>query len=835
MTASRSPVYPITLVSGATALIYEVLWLEELELLFGSTAQAAATTLAVFFLGLALGSRVGGSWAAGSRNPLRLYAGIEGAIALTALLYFGLLGLFELAYGPLMTLVGGQRVASVAIKLVLATVVLLPPSFFMGATLPALVQHLVRREDALGRTGSLLYAVNVLGAAIGAFAAGFVMPRALGYDRSYLVAVALNLAIAAVALGLSFLPDAARLPGPAAAAADPPPGGSPAASGAHPIERRLPPALLWTIALGSGFLTLGLEVLWTRLFALVLHKSVYTFTAILIVFLLALAIGSILASLLCRVSLQPAFVLWGLLMVGGAAAAASCGLFLWRMEGLTGVRVGQGWSGYQRGVLASTAITIGVPVVLMGAVFPYLLRLAEGLRRAPGELLGRLAAWNTIGAIAGSLVAGFVLVATLGVWSSIHLLGLGYIALAVLVAAVAVTRRASAGVLSALGLAIVLASATIPYPLVRLLEGEELIEVWEGAHGTVAVVEKEDNRRITLNNHYSIGGSAAAHEERRQTHLPLLLHPAPKRVFFLGMGTGITAGAALDHPVETVVVAELVPEIVTAARAHFEPLLNGLFEDERVSLVLEDGRNWLRAFPDEYDVIVADLFTPWNPGTGSLYSLEHFRTVRSRLAEGGLFAQWLPLHQVSEHEFGVIVRTMLEVFPHVTLWRGDFFALGPNVMLAGQLAPSPLDPAGVRHRAGVLEDAGSWEAWERIATPFIFYGGNPGQARELFERYPLNTDDRPVIEYDAPVTYHRQKAKQASWLEAEELVALYDRLFERVPLERDPHLGRLHEVQRGHVRAGMALYRFSVARKRGRQEEAQRQMDEFQRFVTAGL
>jgi spermidine synthase len=190
--------------SGLTSLIYEVLWLKELGLLFGNTAYATATTLAVFFAGLSVGGYWWGRRASQFRHPLRVYAVLEVGIGLSALLYFALLDLYYLLYGPLFTAVGHQPALFLAVKILLAAGVLFPPAFFMGGTLPVMGQYLIRRLDHLGRTASVLYAVNTIGAAIGAFVAGFYLPMVLGFTNSYLTAIALNLVIAALSYGLSF-------------------------------------------------------------------------------------------------------------------------------------------------------------------------------------------------------------------------------------------------------------------------------------------------------------------------------------------------------------------------------------------------------------------------------------------------------------------------------------------------------------------------------------------------------------------------------------------------------------------------------------------------------
>jgi spermidine synthase len=294
--------------SGAAALIYQVLWLRELGRLFGATAYAAATTLAVFFLGLSAGGLAWGRSANRLGSPLRTYAFLELGIAVTALAFFGLLDVYRWAYQPLFSVFGDRPLTFLAVKFLLATGTLFLPAFFMGGTLPVMGQYLVRRADEFGRKVSLLYAINTAGAAAGALAAGFYLPVRLGFRNSYLVAIALNVAIAGVAFLWSRydpLSDSPRRESSEVA-------GDFSQSGDF-----VKPGVFWGTAFASGFLTLGLEVLWTRMFAQVLQNSVYTFAVVLTVFLVALALGSVLANFLCRCSWSPPVVLFGLLTLAG--------------------------------------------------------------------------------------------------------------------------------------------------------------------------------------------------------------------------------------------------------------------------------------------------------------------------------------------------------------------------------------------------------------------------------------------------------------------------------------------------------------------------------------
>jgi spermidine synthase len=335
----------------------------------------------------------------------------------------------------------------------------------------------------------------------------------------------------------------------------------------------------------------------------------------------------------------------------------------------------------------------------------------------------------------------------------------------------------------------------------------------------VAVVKRKTSLKIKVNNYYAIGGTASQKWEEQQAHRPLMIHPQPRSVFFLGMGTGITAGTALQHAVERVVVCELLPGVVQAARKYFTPYVHGLFDDTRATIVVEDGRHYLQGTAERFDVIIADLFLPWEAGTGSLYTREHFAAVRARLQAGGLFAQWLPLYQMSQDEFGSIVRTMLEVFPLVTLWRGDFLPLRPIVLLVGHADATPSVP----HKRLRLDD-----------IPFMaHYAGNLTAARSQFEPYPLNTDDRPLIEYRSPITHRRQKAQAASWFVGAALIDFMETLLRLVPPEDDPYVQALTPRELAFVRAGLSLHRAEVLKKAGDHTRAQEALDHYRRVMTA--
>jgi len=408
-----------------------------------------------------------------------------------------------------------------------------------------------------------------------------VLPIALGFRDAYLLAVGMDLAVGLAALALA-------RGQPALIPAEP-----------RPVPRSVRlPSLVWPIAFLSGVITLAVEVIWTRLFAQVLQNSAYTYALVLSSFLAALALGALLANLLNRQRMvAPGGVLFGLLAASAAIVSGTPWLFHHVTDGMSYLGRGQDFEGYVLAVAQATGLVILLPGIVLGAVLPFLLRLLETSEAAPGEILGRLVAANTAGAILGALAAGFVLLPVFGTWNALLGLGALYAGLALLQGLSLLRTRGAGRIVEhrpahamagrlrlTVGLILVGAVAATgfvyarsgidltPSPVrVDASRGETLVALREGRAAHAAVIERDGGLSIRVNNYYTLGSTHAAIAERNQTLIPLLAHPNPQSVFFLGMGTGITAGAALLLPVERVVVCEILGEVVELARGTSGP------------------------------------------------------------------------------------------------------------------------------------------------------------------------------------------------------------------------------------------------------------------------
>ena len=670
--------FALVLLSGFACLVFQLLWMRQLGLLFGNTAYAAAMTLAIFFAGLALGSWFWGGKSATVHNPMLVFAGLEAGIAVTALLYFVLIALFQAIYPAVYQAIGSPPLRF-AMKCSLALCLILPPAFFMGGTVPMIGQALIRKRNAFGRRAAGLYAINTIGAALGAFSAGFFLVRLLGFTRTCIIAIAITGVTAAAAYLLAHAREDDPQSQPSEFDEAPPP--------------RSPRAVfpLYAIGFVSGFGFLALEVLWTHLLAQIHTNSVYSFSTVLVIVLLALGMGSAAASRLTGWRAHPMRVLATLLLIGGIAVTACPFVFMAATGGIRMLYTGGKLLPFLLDLFGRGALTIGLPAFLLGMVFPFLLKAAESHALQPGVTLGRLAAINTAGSILGALLCGFFFLEQFGIWRTMQFLAALYLVAGMLLPIG--LSRASMAIRSAGTLALVLLF-TVMSPADLRVTGrdparppEPFLDLWETSHGTVSVIRDEHSGYvIKLNSNYWLGSTGAAWQQHFQGRIPLLAYPQTRSVFFLGMGTGISVGGSLDprfEQVERVVACELVPEVVTAARKYMTgdfkikgaarvDFTSGLFQDPRVEIVVEDGRHYLMASGETFDMINGDLFLPYQQGTGSLYSREHFKNAKASLTPDGVFVQWLPMFQLTEFEFGVIARTMLDVFGQVTMWRNNF-------------------------------------------------------------------------------------------------------------------------------------------------------------------
>jgi spermidine synthase len=705
--------------SGFAGLGYQIVWTQQCALWLGHEAAAVLAVVAAFFGGLAVGALALGTRVAASPRPARWYAACELAIAA-----WGLLLVFAMApvSGWALHLTGAHPSPAWQWTVAFAGtfVLFLPATAAMGATLPALERAGARD----GRSLAALYASNTFGAVAGVLAAAFWLVPRLGLARTAGVSVALNLFCALTAwLVLPADADAEVAPAP---------------------ERAGARGLLARLAL-TGFLGIGFEVLVVRVLSQVTEDTVYTFALLLAVYLLGSAAGA--AAYRRWLAGRDDDALTDRLLGALAAACLVGAASLFAAERVREGTLRALGGGLPAALAAEAALALlafAPATIVMGALFSHLAVRAS----ATGVGFGRALAVNTLGAAAAPAAFGVVAVPALGPKGALLLVSVGYLALA----SPRAWRRPV--VWAPAVAAATLALLAPPLAFVDVPEGGNVVSYREGVMAAVSVVEDADGvSRLRIDNRQQEGSSATFRFDGRQAWLPLLLHPAPARALFLGLGTGVTAGAAALDPRLEVEAVELLPEVIEASRLFAR-------DDEasraRLHVTAADARRWVRASDERWDVIVSDNFHPARSGSGALYTVEHFEAVRRRLAAGGLFCQWLPLHQLDLASLRSIVRSFQVAFPGASALLASNSLETPVLGLVGRGDGGRLDAAALRARLARVPlpgRAASLGLEDELAVLGSFVAGPAALAR-FAAGAPANTDDRPVVAYRAPrITY----------------------------------------------------------------------------------
>ena len=711
--------------SGASALMYQVIWVRMLSLVFGVTVYAASTVLASFMAGLAIGSYAAGRLADRVASPLRWFGIAEILIGLTALLSPAALELVRSAY--LWLVPGPAPAAAVTLtRLVCSMLVLLPPTILMGATLPLVLRSSIVAIEGVGTRISLLYGINTAGAIAGALVSGFVLIGEIGMSGSLRVAASLNAVVGLAAIMMSRrLAAVPTVP----AVTHTTPFETPDGSSAGRI-------FLPVFAL-SGFSSLALEVVWFRTLVLYYPATTYAFTAMLATVLSGLAAGSFLAALLMR-RRAPTLLMLGALHAAVGVAAVVGFLLLARFYN-------PAESG--GGLLRGAAVTILPAAVLMGAAFPLGCRLWLRTAEASGRRLGTIFSVNLSGAIAGSLASGFLLVPWLGTTRSLMVLaGIGTaIGIGVLLT-LPRPRRAPFAVAVAALTAFAWAAQDLPDPFVdgltrRHRDSGRIFMRDEGVQTTVSVHVRELGGRLLYLDglHQASDGRDVVLLHQQIGHLPLLLHPAPRRALAIGLGGGATSGAMSLHPGLALDIVELAPGVVKAAQ-WFTHINEDVLRKPHVRLRLDDGRNHLMRTDTRYDAVAADVIQPTHAGAGLLYSQEYFRLARRVLGDDGLMVQWVGPR--SDMHYRLIARTFQSVFPETTVWVN-------GMLLVGSTRPLRLDRAAIarRYENPALRDALTGAGFADADGVLAAYTAGPERLRAFLGEGPVLTDDLPMLEY----------------------------------------------------------------------------------------
>jgi len=753
MRYTKPIVWLIFILSGASGLIYQVIWMRQLTLIFGSTVFATSTVLTAFMAGLALGSYYfGRKIDESTQSPLRLYALLEAGIGVFCLVWPLILASLGAIYVLIHRNVTSEFYTLSLIRFVLTFGVILIPSTLMGGTLPVLTRFFVKRLEQLGTNIGILYALNTFGAVVGTVAAGFFLIEALGIRWTLGIGIAINFAVAAVALALAQKASGTEVDEHSEDIQQTAPTDT-----SDPSERQL---VLWAIGI-SGFCALAYEVLWTRIMVFFLGSTTYAFATMLAAFLFGIALGSIVFSRWVDRIKQPIAV-FGTVQLGIGLFAL---ILMPAFEELYGMsQAFQSTFGASRfWAFFSCFLVMCLPTFLMGASFPLVTKIYTGSAHQLGRSIGNVYAVNTVGSILGAFCAGFILIPLLGIRPSIVLtvaLNTGIGCLLVLRSGrltetwKSLLQGVGIGMpVLNVGLAVVLL-LTVNQPLFlkstifkTQRPGDTLIDYNEEVDATVTTLKDDEGvYRLYVDTNQAADASRWDSPSHRViAHLPLLLHPRPKQALVVGFGMGLTSHSITQHGVRVDAI-ELSSGVISAAQKHFTHVNENVFENPLFSYRLNDGRNHILMTKTKYDMISTGIIHPLvSAGSSNIYTADFYRLCRRILSEDGIMCQWVPLHRLPEGHYKMIVRTFIEVFPHTTLW----YKYTPDfVILIGTPEPLRIDYKNFMARAQIASIHEGLAA-DDLDGPSLLdsFMMGPETVRKYAGTGPIHTDNRPRLEF----------------------------------------------------------------------------------------
>jgi len=668
--------------SGCAALIYEVVWFQLLQLVIGSSAVSLGVLLGTYMGGMCAGSLLLSRVISRREHPLRVYGLLELGIG-----FFGVAVLFVIPMlNGIYTAAVGDGLPSILLRGLVAGICLLPPTVLMGASLPAIGRWVESTPAGVSWLG-LFYGGNIAGAVFGCLFAGFYLLRVHDMRVATFVAAGINVAVAVASFVLrsraSYSPVEAKSV-------------DRSSLGKWPV---------YTAIALSGLCALGAEVVWTRLLALMLGATVYTFSIILAVFLIGLGIGSSAGSVWTRTLKRPRVVLGAsqLLLafaVAWTAYAVSDLIPSWPFNPLA---VTNPWRLFRVDFLMCL-LAVLPPALLWGLSFPLALAAAAGKEQDSGALVGEVYAANTVGAILGAVGFSIVLIPWVGTQGSQQaLIALSVVAGLILFYESGLKGSGYFAVGAATLVAIILFATVSEVPWLAIAYGRRMslqtspgkpLYVGEGRNSSV-VVSQLDGGQIYFHVSGKVEASTEPYDMRLQRmlgHIPALIHEGPKSVLVVGFGAGVTAGAFVVHPeVRNITICEIEPLIPQASSKYFAAENHDVFHDPRTRMVYDDARHFVLTTKEKFDIITSDPIHPWVKGTATLYSKEYFELVKKHLNPGGVITQWVPLYESDFDTVKSELATFFDVFPNGTIWGNDISGEGYDLVLLAQVEPTKID------------------------------------------------------------------------------------------------------------------------------------------------
>lgn len=727
--------------SGFSALIYEVVWAKLLALTFGSTTIANTIVIMVFMLGLGIGGLYFGKKADVVKKKHFLFSLLQFSAGLFSFILLVILSNLPFLYRAIFNMLHLNQSSSIIAIFIFAFIVMFIPAFFMGGTLPVIIRIYVQDSDRLSRGISILYGINILGGIMGAVLAGFFLIRNIGMNLTQLVAIIVNMLIGVVALIFSKRILLTGIDKESESKLD--------VGKSVILEDKMSIKYIPVIAGLTGFAGLACEILWIRALSIFLTNSTYTFTVILIVFLMGTFIGSMIFSKISKGN--NLYKIFSTIQIGLGLYIVIGGFFLHRLPSVLFSLQNLLEIPIFRMVLPSiilSMLVVFLPTIAMGMSFPLLCTIYSRNIKFLGGKIGWIYFTNTLGSGLGSFIAGIFLLSLFGV-----IKGLFFVALVNLFIGIIFTISTKKKLLNyILVICFIIISFfalknryILPPSLYHTSAGSDRVLYYkETKDGTVIVSEDRTTgvRSCYVNNSAVIGTTYDAIKVVKMLgSLPFILNQGAKDVLVIGFGVGITTSVIARYNITQIDCIEICPNLREAAK-YFTSFNNYIFNNSKVKFIPNDGRNFLLLSNKKYDIISCD---PTHPilGSGNLYTKEYFLLCKQHLKEHGVVCQYLPFHKLSPNEFKTLIKTFASVFPYTSIWLGYSHGI-----LVGTEYPQVIDFENLKHiRDDMLNDP------YLVAISCIL---DNSQILNLTERSGINTDDRPVLEFFTPASLKRE-------------------------------------------------------------------------------
>ncbi len=763
--------------SGATGLIYQIVWFKYLSLSVGNSTSAQMVVLATFLGGLAIGNHLFGRKSDIVSNPLKIYSFLEITIGIYAAAYPILHEVLSDVFfnvASSYSLQSGDVTYSI-LRLLLSSVLLLIPTIAMGGTLPLLTSFFVSKIDNTRKDVGTLYFLNSFGAVFGVFLAGFVFIETFGLETTIYIAGIVNLILGFVSYAISGKVEEHKLVN---------------ATSSNNIENKIILSkselkVVVVVAGLSGMAALIYEMAWVRLFINIFGSSTYVFSIMLAAFISGITIGSFIVSksflqkynrLLLIAGSQFAIVLGTILAL---LLAERLPYYTWEIASLLN-KTETTFSIFIFIEFFISFVIMLIPTLFMGMTLPLIVEVVSHSKLKVGASVGQIFSINTIGTVLGVLLTGLVFIPLWGMQGSFNIGILiniiagvliiltskkinnlyrnGFLAVSLSIFIIYLMTSQDLGKNILLGGVFKKFSTNPPktfYQYSNSVKNKKLLFYKEGISANVAVIEGKDKHKqkiLIINGKPDASSYGDMPTQVLLGQVPMMLHPNPQNIFVVGFGSGVTINSVLSHPVKNVTCSEISKEVIEAGNI-FKEENNNCLSDSRLKILIEDAHAALKLSKQDYDVIISEPSNPWIAGIGNLFSKEYFETCKNKLDTNGIMVQWFHLYETNDEVVKLVLNTFKDVFKYAQIWNG----VSNDILLVGSKSRIKLNSKLLKEKLKLERVQKDFNKID-IDNVFTFLTCQANSTEGFYSltalKKPINTEKLPLLEFEAPKSFY---------------------------------------------------------------------------------